>query len=222
MINILQSFLRRKNFTKTNVRGFTLVELMVSIAIFTSVMVIATGALFSAQAVNTKLQQTQLILDGVNLAVEVISRDIRYGTTFDCEALIIPSPVPTGRKSCPYQNGGSVLILKPATPFPGSENPALDRIAYYLSNGSIYKDEYTAGLSDGGHKRTYRITPSDVNVETMTFFVRGAESSQGDPADLDQPVITFVVSGETIPFRSHAVPVSFNVQTSVSPRGTDN
>lgn len=206
--------------SKNNLRGFTLIELLVSMALFTTVITIAVGALFSAQAVNTKLEQTQLILDGVNLATELMARDLRYGTNFNCTTGL-PSSIPQGRLSCPYPTiGGTSIVFKPSTALPNSTDPASDRVLYYVQDGAIFKNEYMAGLE--ANKKTYQITPYDVNVKNLTFYVVGAEESGAvTDADLNQPLVTFVVSGVTVPNRPRVPAVSFTLQTSVSSRGLD-
>ena len=213
-------------------RGFTLVELLVASAIFSTVLIIAIGALFSAQIINTRLQETQIILDGVNLATEVISRDVRYGSEFYCESAT-PTPITTGRLSCAYPAGGAVLVFKPTVKLKGTPNADLDRVAYYSGDitingnpsGVIYKAEYPGG--DVALSRIYQVTPTDVNVQSLTFFTHGVNSSSGaidvgNAFDYDQPSVTMSISGVTIPSRQNVDPVTFNVQTSISSRGLDN
>ncbi len=207
---------------KTSLRGFTLIELLVTMAIFISVMTIATGALFSAQVVNTRLEQTQSILDGVNLATEVIIRDIRYGSRFYCDTAI-PTPMTTLRKGCDYPSGGTVLIFRPTVALNGTTNLNLDRVAYYLSNGILYKDEYPYG----GTVKTFQITSSDVNITTLSFYGDGLHSTTGTAdyagaSDNNQPLITMVISGVTIPRKKTIPAVTFSVQTSGSSRALDN
>ncbi len=206
----------------SHLQGFTLIELMVTMAIFISVMTIAVGALFSAQVVNTRLEQTQAILDGVNLATEVIVRDIRYGSNFYCDTAI-PFPMTTLRKGCIYPSGGTVLIFRPTLALTGSTNQTLDRVAYYLSNGVLYKDEYPYG----GTMRTYQITATDVNIQNLAFYATGLNSTTGTSdyasvSDYNQPLITMVISGVTIPTKKTVQPVTFSVQTSGSSRALDN
>jgi type II secretory pathway pseudopilin PulG len=210
----------------TFTKGFTLIELLVTMAIFINVITIATGALYSAQAVNTRLEQTQTVLDGVNLATEVIVRDIRYGSNFYCDnSLSVPTPVPTLRKSCPYSTGGgNVLIFKPTTALSGTTDQSLDRVAYYLSNGILYKNEYPSG----GVVKTYQITASDVSIGTLAFYATGLNSSLGLPsvdyastADNNQPLITLIISGVTIPQKKSVQPVTFSLETSASSRTLD-
>ncbi len=212
-----------KSKYKSGLRGFTLIELLVSMALFTTVITIAVGALFSAQAVNTKLEQTQLILDGVNLATELMARDLRYGTDFNCTTGL-PSAIPQDRKSCLYPTGGTSIVFKPSVTLPGSTDVSTDRVLYYVSNGAIFKDEYTYVGGAGGTQtiKTYQITPNDVSVKDLTFYVVGArESGVAFDPDLNQPLVTFVISGVTVPNRPKVPAVSFTLQTSVSSRGLD-
>lgn len=213
------------------IRGFTLVELLVASSIFTSVLIIAVGALFSAQAINTKLQETQVILDGVNLATEVISREIRYGSEFHCDNAT-PTPITIGRLSCAYPNGGTVLVFQPASKLAGSLDSTLDRVSYSLgevrynnaTSGVVFREEYPGGTAI---VRTYQVTPTDVDVQNLIFYATGANSSSGaldvgGTTDEDQPSITLTVSGVTVPSKQNVEPVTFNLQTSISARGLDN
>lgn len=206
-----------------SIRGFTLVELMVSIAIFITVITIATGALFSAQAVNVRLEQTQIILDEVNLATEMMARDIRYGTTFYCDVVLPEGAAPTIRKSCAYPNGGAVLVFRPAVILSGSTNQLNDRVAYYVSGGALYKKEYPAG----GAATISQLTSSSIVINSLAFFVSGAQSTSGtndwnNASDMNQPLTTIIISGTTLPPRAGTAPVSFNVETSASSREIDN
>ena len=66
------------------VRGFTLIELMIAVTLFSTTVVIGIGALYSAQQVNIKLQTSHIIMDSMNLSLEVMSRNMRYGSNFNC------------------------------------------------------------------------------------------------------------------------------------------
>lgn len=215
--------------TKNLRQAFTLIELLVASSIFITVIVIAVGALFSAQAVNAKLQETQVILDGVNLATEVITRDIRYGSAFHCDA-ILSDPVPIQRKSCIYDGGipdnggGGVLVFKPSAKLGGTINANFDRAAFYLQNGIIYKKIFPYGAAS----TTYQVTASDVTITQLKFFVDGANTPVGGPedvagaSDVKQPVVTLLLSGVTKPSKRSIQPIVFHIETTVSSRQLDN
>ncbi len=196
-------------------KGFTIVELLVVLALFTTVITIATGALFSAQAINTKLQQTQIILDGVNLAMEEMIRDMRYSSVFYCSSTVPQTP--PNRQNCAYPNGGSAIVFKPATGLTAN-NSSNDRVAYYLSSGVLYKQTFPEGVAG----TPLQVTTSDVRIEGLTFYLKGAEATSAGTPDYVQPVITVALSGVTRPTQPHVTPVHFTVQTTTSSRKLDN
>lgn len=201
-----------------HVQGFTLVELLVATAVFIFVITLTTGALFSAQTLNVRLQQTQSIMDSLNLGVELMIRDIRYGSNFYCTSTVQNI---AGKKSCPHSasgsQAGSVLVLSPPVALKGSSNVATDRVIYFVANGILYKNEYPTGSSA---RTNIQITPNDVTVTAISFFVTGAESVL--EGDTNQPVVTFSVHGATIPAKQSERPVEFNIETTVVPRAIDS
>lgn len=203
-------------------KGFTLLELMVASSLFAVIISFAVGALFSAQAVNLRLERTQAVLDGVNLATELMVRDIRYGSVFYCDSGT-PSPV-TSRRNCPYASGtvgANILVFKPSASLVGSTNNNLDRVAYYLENGIIYKREYPSGAP----VRTYQITSNDVTISMLGFYSVGLNSTTGmndyaSATDLNQPLVAIAISGATV--ARNGTPVTFNLNTSTVSRSLDN
>jgi prepilin-type N-terminal cleavage/methylation domain-containing protein len=206
-------------YKKINRKAFTLVEMLVVLGIFSFIMTLATGVLYTTQAVNVKLQETQAVLDNVSLSMETISRDIRYGADFHCGVSLDASNSHL-RKSCSYeQEGGSVLFFKPSGGIP-------ERVAYYASTtqyGSvILRDEYMEGATS-----TFQITANDVRIKSLIFYVSGANTASTLNEDVDsihdfeQPVITLTISGETIPINERSSSTKFTMQSSVSPRELD-
>lgn len=226
-----------KKLRRTASKGFTLVEILVVLGLFSTVMVIAAGALFTTQAINTKLQETQAVLDNVNLSMEIMSREIRYGSNFHCTVATFtgndldPVASSTLRKSCPFSaQGGTMLIFRPY-----QSATSTDRVAYYLKGGILFKDEYI-----GGATTTYQVTTDNITINSLVFYVTGANSVEAVGQDFNgvhdtiQPLITLNVFGETKPAKKYysasmseggaqknIVSVKFNVQTSISSRDLD-
>lgn len=65
-------------------RGFTLIEMIVSVAIFATVVLIAVGALLSIIDVNRKANELRVVMENLNFAIESIARDVRTGTDYGC------------------------------------------------------------------------------------------------------------------------------------------
>lgn len=66
-----------KNFSRN--KGFTLVEMIVSLAVFMIVAVIAVGALLKITDANSKSQSLKTAINNMNFALDAMSREIRTG-----------------------------------------------------------------------------------------------------------------------------------------------
>lgn len=66
-------------------KGFTLIEIIVALMIFSIVVVVALAALLKIIDANKKAQTTQDAVIGLSFALESMSRELRTGSTIDCE-----------------------------------------------------------------------------------------------------------------------------------------
>jgi prepilin-type N-terminal cleavage/methylation domain-containing protein len=65
-------------------KGFTLIEMIVSLAVFSVVAVVALTALMSIMAANRKAQTLQSAITNLSYAMESLSREMRVGTKYHC------------------------------------------------------------------------------------------------------------------------------------------
>jgi prepilin-type N-terminal cleavage/methylation domain-containing protein len=63
-------------------KGFTLVEIMVSLAIFSVVMVVALGAFLKIVDVNKRAQSIESAVNNLNFTMEAMSRELRTGSQY--------------------------------------------------------------------------------------------------------------------------------------------
>lgn len=63
-------------------RGFTLIEIMVSVSIFVVVMTVAMGAVLGSVNANRKAQSLGTITNNLNIAFESMIRDLRTGQDY--------------------------------------------------------------------------------------------------------------------------------------------
>ncbi len=216
---------RKKNKKLT---GFTLIELMVSSAIFITVASLAMEALFAMQASYVKIDGLRAVMDGLNTSFDLVTRDVRYGTVFFC-GNNVEDANRSFRQSCPYagapSDGGTVLMFKP----PGASSYS-ERRGYFLYGKKVY--EYS--LDTFGATSTIPITGDDVFVDSLRFFVTGAnttaaavaagntENPPGGPiTDNLQPVITIVMAGRSSNKSKRGDNSYFQMETTVTPRRGD-
>ena len=70
---------KNKKKLKSNKTGFTLIELMVSVSIFSIVLVIAMGAILTVLDANRKARTLTEVMNNLNFSMESITRSIKTG-----------------------------------------------------------------------------------------------------------------------------------------------
>ena len=167
------------------VNGFTIVEMIVSIGIFASVLVFAVGALVSIVSANKQAQTIKTIVNNLNYSLETMIRNIRTGSNYDCE---------------PHNSGGMPDNC-PISSFDnfGTSLQFLDQRGYWVtydlvSNaGGGYKITRTLQNPpkyNGVVISTFDLTSPEVNINRLRFYVDGAE--QGDTT---QPNVRIIIGG---------------------------
>ena len=169
--------------------GFTLVEMIIAVGIFSMIAVISTAATISIIDYNKKIRSSKEALENMNFALESMSRAIRYGKDFYC------GDSDTGFFDCPYTSPGSTLSFTDVYE---------KRIKYFLNSSTNRIDRLTDNGVDGS------ITSEGVNVTSLKFVVRGSDITN------NQPMVQIMVSGSVI--HGNTPPSYFNLQTLVSSR----
>lgn len=208
----------RKNILQQSISGLSLVEILVVLGLFSGIATISLATLFNTQAINVKLLQSQSILDNVNLSLQTIVREMRYGSDFYCTSAL-EATAPTLRKGCPRNLGGGTVLYF----LPTDAVDEKDRAAYFVSNGILYKRE----ILFSGASTTYQMTSEDIYITHLRFFVEGANTAAGTQdvggaIDYAQPLISLFLSGTAKATNRDDSPVPFSVQTQISTRLLDN
>lgn len=152
-------------------KGFTLIELMTAVSIFIIVMTISMGSIISVFDANRKSRSLKTVLGNLNLAVESMSKEMRFGKNYHCGLGTVTMP-----QNCP---GGDTLMS-----FLSSDGV---QITYRLNGGAIEKQ-----VGAGGY---VRVTAPEVVIDNLTYYVLGA----GTGNTLQPKVLVLIKShvGET-------------------------
>jgi type II secretory pathway pseudopilin PulG len=126
-------------------RGYTLVELVVSVGLFAFVMTLSSGAYFMMINVNREAQAATVGIDSISFAVEKMVRTIRTGKEYGCNGA--PSDC-TG--------GGTSFSLVDAS----------GRVIVYSRDTASLEESI-----DGAAARS--LTDPDVNITHLQFFLSG-------------------------------------------------
>ncbi len=170
---------------KLSPRGFTLIELMVSVAIFAIVMVIALGALLSISAADRKAETIASVMNNLNFAIESMTRNIRTGVDYHCATV----------------SGGDCAAGSDLFKFTAANG--LETVYKFDSSALCQQTGTVQGCivrsTDGGS--TYAaITAPEVVITNVTsgsggllFYLRG--SALGSTGDNTQPNVVITITG---------------------------
>lgn len=155
------------NFLRKNgTLGFTLIEMMVSISIFSMVVVVSAAAILSIVRASQKVEAIKSVMENLNFAVESMSRVTRFGNSYSCNDV--------GHvKDCYYPNGASTFGLI-------DENG--NSVSYRLNGTAIERQINSSGFIP--------ITSAEVVVTNLQFFVEGSENQVNE-----QPKVKILIQG---------------------------
>ena len=178
---------------KNTKKGFSLIELLVSVSIFTVVMTVSIGTLLSLIDANRKAQTLASITNNLNFALDSMTRTIRTGHTYNCTDN--PNSLPAGVNDCTTGASGFVFT-----------DSAGQRVGYRMSGGSIERNVASGGWIP--------LTAPEITITDMQFYLNGSTV-----ADAVQPFVTISIQGETDIIAN--AESSFDIQTSVTQRFLD-
>jgi prepilin-type N-terminal cleavage/methylation domain-containing protein len=72
-----------------NKKGFTLLETLVALTIFAFVVTICVGSVVQILAVNRQAQSTKISINNLNMALENMTIDLRFGSNYWCQRVDI-------------------------------------------------------------------------------------------------------------------------------------
>ncbi|MFM2381952.1 MAG: hypothetical protein RLZZ76_719 [Candidatus Parcubacteria bacterium] len=196
------TYLEKKSPT-TAPRGFSLIEVLVSLSIFAIVITIAIGALLSLIGANARVQNTQAVMTNISYALDSMTREIRTGTDFFCGPDASLPVTGNVTRNCP--NGGNAFSFNEGgvslTEFTSNNSR---RIGYRLFDNTIERR-----LGNGPWET---VTAPEITIDALRYIVTGAKRGDGD--SYESPTVTIYVEGSTGDTNDDSY-AGFNIQTTV-------
>ncbi len=192
-------------------KGFTLVEVLVSLSIFTMVVVTAVSVLLTMVSASAKARDIQSIMTNLSFALDSMTREIRTGSGYYCQSGGSSNNLPTVDKPVtgdPFRNCLATESNRHAFSFIEGGNSI-------TSSCSSKRIGYRYNATDKSIERRlcngswYTMTSPDVVIEDMSFTVTGSSD-----ADSKTPVVTIQLRGK-VPGR-HGETSELGLQTTVS------
>lgn len=181
---------------KVNLKGYTVIELLVAIFVFSMVVISALGVAVSIVKMQRQTKAAQDMEDNARAIFEMMVREIRTGSDF--------KPGGGGRDRLCFNAAGT-----------SATSPYFVR--YYLDSEKIYRSVEATGSgcpnfngmrSDctGTHVTCSDINSDDVNINTLQFIERSGSNQQ--------PMITIFMRMRD----KNSITNPINLQTTVSSR----
>lgn len=156
-------------------KGFSLVEMMVSVSLFAIIMLVAVGALLALVDANRKARTLESVMNNLNISLDSMVRAARMGTHYNCNGSGIP-----GAAGADCANGDDLFSF---APYGSDSTQQNERAVYFIQGGRIYR-------SLNGGTNSIPITAPEISIEELTFYVIGTQ-----PGDITQPKVVVVVKG---------------------------
>ncbi len=182
-------------------QGFTLIEMIVSVGLFSIVIVIVGTAYLNLVNLDARTRATSDAINNLSFAMDTISRSLRTGTQYECGG---------------HGNGPNCW------PDPSNKisfiNDQNQYVTYFLDTSvnqikecvsAVPNSSCSAGVND------FAVSDPRLNVNVFNFYVRGVGINDGI-----QPEVILVIRG-TVALQGNQQPVSFTLQTTASQRGID-
>ncbi len=194
--------IRNKRYEKRG--GFTLIEMIIAVGLFSLIASMALGAVITIFDANNRSESSKTVVDNLNLSLENMVRTVRFGSNYHCID----------------GDSGGTFDLDEANDCSNPEDAIAvsfrgNVIVYALCNGEIRRSETPSGEDDCDDNDMQPITSPDTVIEELKFFVFGGNEFGNDR----QPYVVASISGYvgTQPTEQS----KFNIQTVMSQRQID-
>lgn len=185
----------RKYKIRTKENGFTLIEVLVSIALFTVVLTISMGTILVISDSNKKARSLMTVMTNLNFAVDSMTRSFKVGEN---PSLFDDGDCLNGFKTTEYD-------------YAGAEGSKRDVTYCFAESGSEpnVRGRITKRVVSSSADETVDFTPPDVDIDHLSFYISGT-------TPLNQPILYINMEG-TVKI-NEKISSNFSIQTSVSQR----
>ena len=193
-------------------KGFTLIEVLVSLTLFLVVVTVSISSLLAILDANLKVQNMQNVMTNLSFAMDSMSRQIRTGDMYYCES---GSLAENEDQTNDCLGGGAYLYFNE-----GGRNLTRDsssrRIGYRFDDDT---NNIERRIVDNGHD-WQPLLSDEVEIGFMRFYVTGTDRLLGS-GDTLSPTVTIVIEGEITDLRDRGLDADFKLQTTVTQQVLD-
>lgn len=193
-------------------RGFTLIEMLVSLSLFTIVITISVGAFLSLLGASGGVQSKQSVMTTLTFALDSMTREIRTGRSYNCQpaaTLKASNQESYGDTTVNCDTGNTGLSFKEA----GSSvtGSTATRISYYFDTATATNTI----MRRVGNNTPQSIIADGIKITNLKFFVTGTDRLNDVGSDSKQSTVTIILEAQD------ETGASTTLQTTVTQRELD-
>lgn len=216
-------------------QGFTLIEMIVSLGVFSVVALASVGALLMLIGANQRLQGEQSVMTNLSFALDSMTREIRTGTHYFCDSA---ANYNAGGGNNIFEGGNdldTILVDNSVPPKPLARDCSgapgghdLKGIAFIEGGNSISQNDdrilYFYDRNDGklyrkvGDDNPESITSTGLFIRDFQIFVTGSAPLSSNSSEQDQAAVTLFVEAAE---KDDPASKSYFVQTTITQRTLD-
>jgi prepilin-type N-terminal cleavage/methylation domain-containing protein len=213
----MKIYIYKKEYYKNKLKkGFTLIETLVSLALFSIVLVITGGVIVSVLDINKKNQLVSNVVSNLNYSIDSMIRDIKTGYLYKCDYIGLTTVAGLKADISTITTGGSICANITLI----STTTGQDVVVKYEliqppdSNWYIQKTIYP---TSGGIVSSYSITDkTNVNIKDLYLYITNHKSLDEVSGPYGQPSVFVSIKGSAGDETLEAS--KFFVQTFISQR----
>lgn len=175
--------------TKKNNLGFTIIEMLVALSLFTIVVTIAVGAFLSLIGASKGVQSEQSVMTTLTFVLDSMTREIRTGNNYYCNTRLVLAGSPAATTTvldCSSGSNGLSFIEAGTSLTTGASSK---RIAYYYDSSSSTRRTIMRKV---GGATPQSIVSDGIQITNAQFFVTGT-ARLGTGTNINQPTVTIVL-----------------------------
>jgi len=223
-------------YKKHTTAGFTLIEMIVSLGLFSVVITISVGALLVLIASNRQLQDEQAVLANLSFALDSMTREIRTGSAYVCG-----SESSRNGNSNIFRDGQNLDSVAVSTTVDCVDGRQRDSSGTIVGGARVHGLTFVEGgdsITGGSNQRivyfhdvtelalyrrigngdAQKITSDGVAIVDADFFVTGSEPWNGTAGNISQPTVTIYIEAQVAGATN---PKTYPIQTTVVQRTLD-
>jgi prepilin-type N-terminal cleavage/methylation domain-containing protein len=192
-----------------NIAGFTLIEMIVSLGVFSVVVTTAVGAVLMLIATNQQLQGEQSVMTNLSFALDTMTREIRTGFNIYCDQR--PNYSAGGPANIfDDSNNHDTILGNNVSDCAGGRSPSshqLQGVSFYEGGNSItsgsgsrrilyfYDADAKTIMRRVGNQDAQSIVSSGLVIQNAEFFVTGTNRLEVSD-DVEQPTVTLYIEAQ--------------------------